>query len=937
MAGPWEKYQASSQADSSGPWSKYQSSDSSQQTQSGDAVSATEQKYGIPSGLLSAVISKESSGNPSAISKKGAIGLGQVMPDTAREMGYDPEKMKSDPNMQIDAAGQYLGQMLRRHNGDVSTALAAYNWGPGNVQKYQAGQKSTVPAETQNYITDPRFAQWTNQQQPLPGSDQELNQLSQEINQPWRTSPPPPTMADNLEQAGKGLLQAGVNVANIPGAVVNTALDAAGVPKDAQVMQLQLPQGMRPTDPYAQIGAEIGPYLIPGIGAERTAAALASAAGASRTERAATQVANMLSENLAGTLAQSQQGGQIDPSQLLANTGLGIAGSAAGRAIPAAIGAGSAYVRGLRGAEEVVPVPSVVNQADVTPQYTADYIPAGSTQADSFTPAPSQYSVSQPARSSIEQQQPVTLPVNDAVPSSTAAEYAAAAQSGNEGRIRQIVNDVQPDQSVVDAAKRLDLDPDSMLEAYTSGNDAFKAVQMGLASQDESVLGAVRRDSINRISDRAAKIIDDAGAMPDRLAMNDKFVSDFNNTRNALKAEENKLYKPVQDAIAPNTVVQPEKTKDLLNQLADNQGGFEHLSTLEKKVYESLSPLKADATPPTYARLNSLRSQVGAELGKAGTPFGSAEERNLSQLYSTLSEDRDAVARAAGFGDQIRAANAVTAQRKMMEERMFSLLGKDLSGDVTARTATALNGLSNGDTKAFTQLIRSVPDKETRAQLIATGMRDMLRKGSRSDLANNINGFVDFYGALKRNGSIRLLTKELPEQTVRQLEDMYTLGRNVKAANQYYLATGKLKAFLDKFEKADGFLDKLATHGKMATIATILGHVPVAGPVLNTAIAAQIGAKAATKKTGAAAVQELMTSATWKNMVSAARSKPSPAAQDKIVASAEKKIENMPAWKEFYRTLPLADKQVIARVGIIGWLSGETDGRQYRANASQSY
>jgi len=349
-----------------------------------------------------------------------------------------------------------------------------------------------------------------------------------------------------------------------------------------------------------------------------------------------------------------------------------------------------------------------------------------------------------------------------------------------------------------------------------------------------------------------------------------------------------------------------------------------------------MSPLSDQVAPPTYARLNAMRSVVGAELGKVGTPFGSAEERNLSRLYSTLSEDRDAVARAAGFGDQIRAANAVTAQRKMMEERMFSLLGKDLSGDVTARTATALNGLSNGDTKAFTQLIRSVPDKETRAQLIATGMRDMLRKGSRSDLANNINGFVDFYGALKRNGSIRLLTKELPEQTVRQLEDMYTLARNVKSANQYYLGTGKLTTFLEKFERPGGFLDKLATHGKMATIATILGHVPVAGPVLNTAIAAQIGAKAATKKTGAAAVQELMTSATWKNMVSAARSKPSPAAQEKIVASTEKKIEKMPAWKEFYRTLPLADKQVIARVGIIGWLSGETDGRQYRANASQS-
>jgi hypothetical protein len=71
--------------------------------------------------------------------------------------------------------------------------------------------------------------------------------------------------------------------------VVNTALGAIGVPAEDQVMQLHLPESMRPTDPYAQLGAEIGPYLIPGLGAERTAAALASTASAGRAERIATQ------------------------------------------------------------------------------------------------------------------------------------------------------------------------------------------------------------------------------------------------------------------------------------------------------------------------------------------------------------------------------------------------------------------------------------------------------------------------------------------------------------------------------------------------------------------------------------------------------------------------------------------------------------------------
>lgn len=948
MAAPWEKYQSTAQSDSSGPWSNYQTQQSAP-NQGADVVSSTEQKYGIPSGLLNAVISKESSGNSNAVSPKGALGLGQVMPATAKDMGYDVDQLKRDPNMQVDAAGQYLGQMLRRSGGDVTKALASYNWGPGNVDKYQSGQKKNMPSETQNYINDPRFAQWTNQQQPQAGSDAELDQLSQQTNQPWRTAPPQPTIGDDFEQAGKGLLQTGVNIANIPNAIENTAAGAVrdlgnyiGGPVGQTLVNdanrqgvtdtikggaaylgnkvgigdgtyqpgtgFQLPESLQPTDEYARAGAEIGSYLIPGPG-EVSAVSRA----APLVERAGNALSHMLSENVVGTLANSQQNGQIDPNQLLANTAMGVVGSAGARAIPAAFNGVRNVIQDSRAArvgDNAVP--------EAQPQPATDYTQSSVGDSDNFTPQQQSLNPREPAQT---QQSATPQPSN--IDQGTASNYARAAQSGNQGRIQQVVNDIQPDQGVTDAMRRLDLDPDDMLEAYTSGNDAFKAVQMGLASQDESALGAVRRDSINRISNRAAQIIDDAGAMPDRLAMNDKFISDFNNTRDALKAQESSLYKPVQEAIQPQTPVAASNTRSYLDQLADDQGGFQFLSPVEKRVYEAVSPTTEKAGAPTYARLNSMRSMVGAELGKSGTPFGSAEERNLSALYSKLSDDRDAVARQAGFGDQIRAANTVTAQRKMMEERMYGLMGKDLSGDITARAHNALNGLSTGNTKAFTQLMRGVPDKGTRAQLIATGMRDMLRKGSRSDLANNINGFVDYYGALKRNGSIRLLHSQLPETTVKQLDDMYTIARNVKSANQYYLATGKLKAFLDKFEQPGGFLDKLATHGKMATIATILGHVPVAGPVLNTAIAAQIGAKAATRKTGAEAVQQLMSSPEWKHLASAARNKPNSAVQDKIVTNAEKRISRSPAWKEFYRTLPAVDKQAIARVGIIGWLSNQ--------------
>lgn len=686
------------------------------------------------------------------------------------------------------------------------------------------------------------------------------------------------------------------NVANVPIEVLD-AFKSAGAWAAGKLglgdgtyqpsQRIELPQALQPQDEYAKIGAEIGPYLIPGVGAERTAAALGSVAGAGRGERLATQAANVLAESVPGVLAQNSN--KDDAGSLAGDLAMGAAGSVAGRAL---IAGGGAAIRGARSAlgRESPEVATATQQAasSIPPQQASQAAPE--VQGAAMAP-----------------------------------EYARAAQSGKEGRIAQVVNDIQPDQKVVEAMQRLDLNPDDMLEAYTSGNDTFKAVQIGLASQDESALAAVRRDSLSRISQRAAKIIDDAGAMPDRLAMDDAFKARFNTAREALKAQEEQLYKPVQAAIPPRQPVDAENTRAYLDSLADDLNGAQHLSPIEKRIYESISPTSDKGGEMTYARLNQARSIVGAELRKQGTPFGSAEERNLAQLYSQLSNDRDSVAKAAGFGDQIKLANAVTAQRKMMEENVYSLLGKDLSGNVTVKAQGALNGLQSGDTKGFTQLMRTVPDKETRAQLVATGLRDMFRKGSRTEVDNNINGFVNFYADLKRKGTDRLLHKELPAQTVRELEDFYTLARNVTSANRYYLATGKLNSFLEKFDKPGGFLDKLATHGKMATIATVLGHVPVAGPVLNTAIAAQMGARAATRKSGSAAVQEMMGSSAFKNLAAAARNKPGAAAQEKIVADAESKIARTSAWKEFFRTLPKAEKQKIARVGIIGWLSGDAD------------
>lgn len=116
------------------------------------AVDKASKKYNVDKSLIMAVIKQESSFTPYVTSKAGAMGLMQLMPDTAKELGV---KKPYDIEENVDGGTKYLSGLLQMYGNTKELALSAYNAGSGTLKRYgvdSADKITKLPSETQNYV-----------------------------------------------------------------------------------------------------------------------------------------------------------------------------------------------------------------------------------------------------------------------------------------------------------------------------------------------------------------------------------------------------------------------------------------------------------------------------------------------------------------------------------------------------------------------------------------------------------------------------------------------------------------------------------------------------------------------------------------------------------------------------------------------------------------
>jgi hypothetical protein len=273
---------------------------------------------------------------------------------------------------------------------------------------------------------------------------------------------------------------------------------------------------------------------------------------------------------------------------------------------------------------------------------------------------------------------------------------------GRQARAMQVLaGETAPDPKVVAAARRLGID-EFLQPDHVTTNQVYRELAQAVKSIPGSEARRAEMEGLERVARRANDLIDEIGGTRDFSTLSANVQSRMQREVDDLASMSDKIYKnTVNPAIPRRVEVNAENILSYIRGRADDLGGFQNLSPMEKEIFGKLAPRRVTVDGveveklPTYALLDDVRKDIGSAYKQAG-PFKDSDRAALDRIYGLLSQDQMGVAAQFGVDDALRTANSIVRVRKGVEDDMRALFGKQLHQSMVSQIDKSMKALAKG-------------------------------------------------------------------------------------------------------------------------------------------------------------------------------------------------------------------------------------------------
>ncbi len=484
----------------------------------------------------------------------------------------------------------------------------------------------------------------------------------------------------------------------------------------------------------------------------------------------------------------------------------------------------------------------------------------------------------------------------------TLLQQASKGGRGSQAAIEALAKEAKTNPELAAAAARLgiDLPPDVL-----SDNPLLKNAAAMTRDQKASEAAAQFETIVINASNAADEAIAAINASPDLATVSDKVLTNVTASQAALKKAAGDLYNDVDAQVPKSTLASGNNTVILLNELTDELGGLDNLSSTERLLFDKLTN---PDTPLTYAALVRLKQDIGRGIGRGQGPYGDVNQSALKRMYAALSEDQLLTVDEVG-GPELRAklrlANQTTAQQKALEKRIVNAFGKDLDNSIAGKLRTAITAGTRGDVGGLNKILKAIP-KDLQREAIATAINSLSLPGGASDLPFGFAQYAKTMKGLKQNKPIyNKIVSILGPDSDQLLTDLLNISQRITEARGRVSQTGKAnQAMILEGLTAQNLAMRMmdTSIGRRVVRGAATGGGLVAGGPAGGVAADMITDMLITpkQKVKIAAVGDLLNSAAFKSLVDADF-----AANQVALQTALDKLERSPAYKRWLKSVEM--------------------------------